>query len=116
MQDVLSKASIVDIESKVTTVGINVLLFDGVGGLADDNGSHGDNSKDSEWVGNAAGGKSVSGGAASVELPPFRWSDDEDGGSSWEDDEVGGRVSQEDDYFDNFGITKYTANHFDMHE
>ena len=50
-RDVLSKARVVNVKSQLTTVGINVLLSDGVGGSADDNGSRGDNSKDSEWVG-----------------------------------------------------------------
>ena len=59
-QDVLSKARVVNVKSQLTTVSIDVLLSDGVGGLADDNGSRGDNSEDFEC-----------GGAASVELPPF---------------------------------------------
>ncbi len=29
---------------------------------------------------------------------------------------MGGRVSREDDYFDDFGITDYTANQYDVHE
>ncbi len=45
-------------------MGINVLLSDSVGGSDDDNGSHGENSKDSEC-----------GGAACVELPPFQITD-----------------------------------------
>jgi hypothetical protein len=44
-------------------------------GSADDNGSHGDNSEDSESVGDVAGSKEVGGGAASVELPPFQITD-----------------------------------------
>ena len=53
-------------------VGIAVLLSDGIDGLANDNGSHRDNSKDFELVGEVAGGKEVGGGAASAELPPFQ--------------------------------------------
>ncbi len=63
-QDLLSKARVVNVESQLMTVGIDVLLSDGVGGLADDNGSRGDNSEDCEC-----------GGAASVELPPFQITD-----------------------------------------
>ena len=74
-QDVLSKARVVNVESQLTTVGIDVLLSDGVGGSADDNGSRGDNSEDSESVGDVAGGKEVGGGAAYVELPPFQITD-----------------------------------------
>ena len=74
-QDVLSKARVVNIESQLTTAGIDVFLSDGVGGSADDNGSRGDNSEDSEWVGSVAGGKEVGGGAASVELFPFQITD-----------------------------------------
>jgi hypothetical protein len=74
-QDVLSKAWVVNVKSQLTTVGIDVLLSDGVGGLADDIGSRSDNSEDSESVGDVAGGKEVGGGAASVELPPFQITD-----------------------------------------
>ena len=82
----LTKASDINVDSQ--------LMTDGDGGSANDNESHGDNCEDSEWIGDAAGGEEVGGGAASV----------------------GGRVNREDDYFDDFGITDYTANQFDVHE
>jgi hypothetical protein len=65
-QDVLSKARVINVESQLTTVGIDLLGgSDDGGGDDDDNGSRGDNSNNSD----IAGGNEVGGGAASVEFP-----------------------------------------------
>ena len=65
-QDVLSRARVVNVESQLTTVGIDLLGgSDDIGGDDDDNGSRGDNSNNSH----IAGDDEVGEGAASVEFP-----------------------------------------------
>ncbi len=72
-QDLLSEAQVVNVESQVTTVGIDDDVF-----LSDDGTRGGHNtSEDSGSVGESdvARGKDVCGGAASVDLPPFEITD-----------------------------------------
>jgi hypothetical protein len=110
-QDMLTKASVINVESQLTTVGIDMLLSDGDGSSSDDSEGHGgDNSEDSERICDAAGGyKEVGGGAASsVALPPFHRSDDKDG--RWGDELIGKMIIL------TISETNYTANQYDVHE
>jgi hypothetical protein len=96
-QDVLSKARVVNVESQLTTVGIDVLHSDSVGGLANDDDDSGGNDDDDDdddddpsyaepkSVGDVAEENELRGVDASVELPSYE-------------------------------ITDYTANEFDVHE
>jgi hypothetical protein len=96
-QDVLSKARVVNVESQLTTVSIDVLHSDSVGGSAnddDDGGGDDDNDDDGnddpsyaepKLVGDVAEENKLPGVDASVELPSYE-------------------------------ITDYTANEFDVHE
>ena len=72
-QDVLSRARVVNVESQLTTVGIDLLGgSDDIGGDDDDNGSRevGEGAASMEFPCNEVGG-----GAASVEFPPFEITD-----------------------------------------
>jgi hypothetical protein len=76
-QDVISKARVVNVDSQLTTEGINVMHSDGINdngshGDNSNNGSHGENSIYSNYVDNAAGDKEEGGGAAYVDLPPLQ--------------------------------------------
>jgi len=72
-QDVLSRARVVNVESQLTTVGIDLLGgSDDIGGDDDDNGSRevGEGAASMEFPCNEGVG-----GAASVEFPPFEITD-----------------------------------------